>query len=96
MCLAVVASCSLTQEVAGSSPFNDTYFLLLNSVKTFRKNFNEKKVRTAHLRSIREFELPRENNRTDFYYFLFLSNSLQNIVYFLCVLFNANKTIKYF
>ena len=36
---------SLTQEVAGLSPFNDKYFLslnslnsVLNSVKTFRKN----------------------------------------------------------
>ena len=44
MCLAgtVVESWFLTQEVAGSSPFNDNYFLslnLLNSVKTFSKNF---------------------------------------------------------
>ena len=43
MCLAgtVVASWSL---VAGSSPFNDNYFLLLNSVnplETFSKNSNE-------------------------------------------------------
>ena len=38
MCLvgAVVASWSLTQELTGSSPFNDKYSL--NSVKTFRKN----------------------------------------------------------
>ena len=46
MCLAgvVVVSYSLTQEVAGSSPFNDKYFLSLNlenSVKTFRENSNE-------------------------------------------------------
>ena len=40
MCLAgaVVASWSLIQDVAGSRPFNDKYLLLLNSVKTFRKN----------------------------------------------------------
>ena len=40
MCLAgtVVASSSLTQEVAGLRPFNKKYFLSLNSVKTFRKN----------------------------------------------------------
>ena len=44
MCLAgsVVASWSLTQEMAGSSPFNEKYFCQwirsLNSVKTFRKN----------------------------------------------------------
>ena len=43
MCLAgaLVASLSLTQEVAGSSPFNDKDLLSLNSlnsVKTFRKN----------------------------------------------------------
>ena len=39
LCLSgtVVVSWSLTQEVAGSTPFNDKYFLLLNSVKTFRK-----------------------------------------------------------
>ena len=39
MCLVgtVVASWSLTQEVAGSNPFNDKYFSV-NSVKTFRKN----------------------------------------------------------
>ena len=88
MCLggAVMASWSLAQEAAGSNPFNDTYFLSLNSVKTFRKNSNEKKVRTAYLRSIREFELPREDNRTNFYYFLFSSNSLQDIFYFLCVI----------
>ena len=46
MCLAgtVVAAWSLTQEVTGSSPFNDKYFLSLNSlnsVKAFRKNFTE-------------------------------------------------------
>ena len=37
----MVASLSLTREVAGSSPFSDNYFLSLkslNSVKTFRKN----------------------------------------------------------
>ena len=36
---AVVASRSLTQEVAGLSPFNDKFLSLnsLNSVKTFRK-----------------------------------------------------------
>ena len=36
----VVASWSLTQEVAGLSPFNDKYYLslnLANSVKIFRK-----------------------------------------------------------
>ena len=43
MCLAgvVVASWSLTQELVGSSPFNDKISLsldLLNSVKTFREN----------------------------------------------------------
>ena len=40
MCLAgtVVASWSHTQEVAGSSPFNDNYFYSLNSVKMFREN----------------------------------------------------------
>ena len=41
---AVVASWSLTQEVAGSSPFNDNYLFslnTLNSVKTFRKNSNQ-------------------------------------------------------
>ena len=43
LCLAaaVVASWSLTQEVAGLNPFNDKTFLSLNllkSVKTFRKN----------------------------------------------------------
>ena len=43
MCLTgvVVASWSLTQEVAGLIPFNDNYFLslnLLNSVKSFRKH----------------------------------------------------------
>ena len=41
MCLAgtVVASWSLTQEVAGSSPFiTRQIFLSLNPVKTFRKN----------------------------------------------------------
>ena len=44
MCLAgaVVASWSLTQEVAGSSPFTVMTNILsvnvLNSVKTFRKN----------------------------------------------------------
>ena len=43
MCLAgpVVASWSLTQEVAGSSAFNDKYFYSLYSVKTLRKNCNE-------------------------------------------------------
>ena len=46
MCLAgvVVVSYSLTQEVAGSSPFNEKYVLSLNfenSVKTFRENSNE-------------------------------------------------------
>ena len=45
MCFAgtVVASWPLTQEVTGSSPFNDKYFLPLNSrnsVKTFKKNSN--------------------------------------------------------
>ena len=38
---AVVASWSRTQEMAGSSPFNDKYFLSansLNSVTIFRKN----------------------------------------------------------
>ena len=37
----VVACWPLTEELAGSSPFNDKYFLSLNSansVKTFRKN----------------------------------------------------------
>ena len=44
MCLAgaVVASWSITQEVAGSSPFTVmTNILLLNSVKTFRENSND-------------------------------------------------------
>ena len=45
MCLIgiVATSWSLTQEVAGLSPFNDKHFLSLNSansVKTFRKNSN--------------------------------------------------------
>ena len=39
---------SLTQEVAGLSPFNDKYFLLLNSVKTFRKNFNKATLRITN------------------------------------------------
>ena len=41
---AVVAPWSLTQEVAGSSPFNDNYLSSLNSlnsVKTFGKNPNQ-------------------------------------------------------
>ena len=43
MCLSstVIESWPITQEVTGSSPFNDKYFLPLNSansVKTFRKN----------------------------------------------------------
>ena len=41
MCLAyaMVASWSLTQEVADSIPFNDNYFCPgVNSEKTFRKN----------------------------------------------------------
>ena len=33
----VVVSCSLTQEIVGSSSFNNKYFLSLNSVKTFGK-----------------------------------------------------------
>ena len=40
---AMVASWSLTQEVAGLNPFNENYFLTLNSlntVKTLRKNSN--------------------------------------------------------
>ena len=44
MCLAgtVVACWSLTQEVAGSSPFTVMKnILLLNSVKTFRENCND-------------------------------------------------------
>ena len=42
VCLAgaMVASWSLTQEVVGLIPFNDNYFLFLNSVKTFRKICN--------------------------------------------------------
>ena len=45
VCLAgaMVASWSLTQEVVGSIPFNDNYFLFLNSLnslKTFRKICN--------------------------------------------------------
>ena len=42
ICLAgyVIAYWSTTQEVAGSCPFNGNYVLSLNSVKTFRKNFN--------------------------------------------------------
>ena len=32
-----VASWSLTEEVAGSRPFNDKYFLSLNSVKHLRQ-----------------------------------------------------------
>ena len=43
LCLAgaVVASLSLTQEVAGSSPFTVmTIFLSMNSAKTFRENSN--------------------------------------------------------
>ena len=45
MCLAgvVVASWALTQEVAGTNPFNDKYLLsfnLLNLMKAFRKNSN--------------------------------------------------------
>ena len=42
MCLAgtAVASWSLTQKVAGSSPFDDKYFLSINSVKKIRKNSN--------------------------------------------------------
>ena len=44
MCLAgtVVVSWFLTQEVAGSSPFNDKYFVngIQNSVKLFRKNYS--------------------------------------------------------
>ena len=35
---AMVVSCSLTQEVAGSSPFNDKYFQSLNLLKTFSEN----------------------------------------------------------
>ena len=38
----VVASMPLTQQVAGSIPFNNKYFLSLNSVKTSRKNSNER------------------------------------------------------
>ena len=43
MCLAgtVLASCSLTQEVAGLRLFNDKYFLLLNS-PNFIENIQEK------------------------------------------------------
>ena len=39
MCLAgnLVASLSLTQELAGSSPFNDKYFLSLNSLKNIQE-----------------------------------------------------------
>ena len=39
MCFAIVviAAWSLTQEVTGSSPFNDKYFLSLNPIKSFSK-----------------------------------------------------------
>ena len=37
---AVVASWSLTLETTGSNPFNDKYFLSLNSVETFREKSN--------------------------------------------------------
>ena len=38
MCIAgvVVASCRLTQEVPGSSPFNDKYFWSLNSLNSVK------------------------------------------------------------
>ena len=53
MCLAgaVVASWSLTQEVTGSSPLKDKYFLSLNSlnsVKTFRKNIIAGSLESAY------------------------------------------------
>ena len=35
---AVVAPWAITQEVAGSSPFNDKYFLSLNSVEKNGEN----------------------------------------------------------
>ena len=40
MCLTgpVVKAWSVTQDVAGSNPFNEKYLLSLNSVKTFRNN----------------------------------------------------------